>query len=456
MTATLFTVSIDQTSVLSGLTAIRSGLGVALPWVAWVVAGYSLGQMIALPTAGLFGARFPRKRIFLIAVAVFAVTGCAAAGAGNIYELIACRTIQGFAYGTLVPTATGIVSHYYGAGRKRAIALFTSAITTGAIIGPAVGSAVVLGPGWRALFLVSVLPLALAFAAGTALIGHTGAPGAAKALDVPGVLLLAATVLTATLAITVLGKGELPLAIMLALLAGPGVWLILRRSRRHCAPLIPAALLTGRHFGALNLTNLLFGAAAIGSNAMVPTYAQLRYGLGAAAAGTLLTVRAIGMAGSSTVTSLLIRRYGSRRPALAGLAGLVAGLLILVLPPPLGLPHYPWLLAAAGLSGVCAGLAAPGITVALLHVAPAQTATITGMRSMFRQTGSILAVSLTAAVAGLSADQGAAQACAFAVLAGLAALAFLFLRTVPEDAPADEAGNAEAGHEETGQAARAA
>ena len=56
-----------------------------------------------------------------------------------------------------------------------------------------------------------------------------------------------------------------------------------------------AAFLVGRGFGVMNLINFLFGAAVLGFAALVPLYAEHRYGLPPLDAGTLLTARAVGM-----------------------------------------------------------------------------------------------------------------------------------------------------------------
>ncbi len=45
----------------------------------------------------------------------------------------------------------------------------------------------------------------------------------------------------------------------------------------------------------MNLINFLFGASVLGFAALVPLYAQQRYGLPTLDAGTLLTARGVGV-----------------------------------------------------------------------------------------------------------------------------------------------------------------
>ena len=114
-----------------------------------------------------------------------------------------------------------------------------------------------------------------------------------------GVLLLGLTLLTAMLGIAYLGSGNAQVydpiflvAEVAALLFG---YLFVRHAKQHVAPFIPARFLVGREFGLMNGINFLYGAAVLGFAALVPLYAEQRYGLHALAAGTLLTARALGM-----------------------------------------------------------------------------------------------------------------------------------------------------------------
>src|SRR4051794_28029230 len=67
----LFMASMDQTIVATALGAIQHDLGAALTWSGWTITVFSLGQIIAMPLAGKLGDHFGRKRVFLVAVAVF-------------------------------------------------------------------------------------------------------------------------------------------------------------------------------------------------------------------------------------------------------------------------------------------------------------------------------------------------------------------------------------------------
>ena len=62
----------------------------------------------------------------------------------------------------------------------------------------------------------------------------------------------------------------------------------------------------------INGINVFYGACAFGIFSLVPLYAEIRYHLSPLAAGTLLSVRAIGMAVLSVSISLVLHRTGYR------------------------------------------------------------------------------------------------------------------------------------------------
>jgi MFS family permease len=115
----------------------------------------------------------------------------------------------------------------------------------------------------------------------------------------------------------------------------------------------------------------------------------------------------------------------------AGFSILIAGLVLMSMAPR-GLSPYAWLALAAGVTGVGMGMAVPAANNATLQLAPEQISSIAGLRGMFRQSGSIIAVSVTTAILARSADPGRAQAHAFLVFAGIILLAIPLILTIPD------------------------
>jgi EmrB/QacA subfamily drug resistance transporter len=428
----LFMASIDQTIVATALRAIQADLGAELTWSGWTITVYSLGQIIAMPMAGKLGDQFGRRRVFLVGISVFTTASLACGFANDIYLLVALRAVQAIGGGAFMPSATGIVADHFGRHRDRAVGMFTSIFPIGGIIGPILGGVIVTYFGWRTIFLVNVPIGVLLFVLSVKLIAESPRKPASR-IDVRGLALLATLMLATMYGLTNLDLGlASPWFLLPELLAVAAAVLFVRHTMRHREPFIPLRLLAGTGFGTMNLLNVLFGGAAIGFAALVPFYAQVRFGLDPLAGGTLLTARAIGMVAIAAMAVFALRRLGHRIPMVAGFATLAGGTLLMALPPLPGMSGYVWLSISAGITGIGMGVAVPASNNAGLQLAPDQLASIAGLRGMFRQSGSIIAVSVTTAVLANSSNPAGAQADAFVVLAVLLLASIPLIFTIPD------------------------
>jgi EmrB/QacA subfamily drug resistance transporter len=427
----LFMASMDQTIVATALKAIQSDLHAQLTWSGWTITCYSLGQIIAMPLAGKLGDHFGRKKVFLVAVVVFTTASLLCALAGNIYILVALRGIQALGGGGFIPSATGIIAEQYGPGRDRAVGMFTSIFPIGGILGPILGGVFVTYASWRAIFFVNVPIGAVLLFLGWRLIGET-ARKPVERIDVRGLVLLAFLMLTAMYGVTNVEHGlTSPLFLVPIACAVVLAVLFVRHTTRAHAPFIPMRLLRGKGFGAMNLLNLLFGGAAIGFGALVPLYAEERFHLDPLAAGTVLTARGVGVICIAALAVMTLRRLGCRIPMTVGFVLIMIGFTLMAFPPA-NANGYLWLMVAGGITGVGMGVAVPASNNAGLQLAPDQIASIAGLRGMFRQSGSIIAVSVMTAAAANSTNPGITQAHGFVVLSVLLLLAIPLIYTIPD------------------------
>jgi EmrB/QacA subfamily drug resistance transporter len=430
----LFMASVDQTIVATALPSIQRDLGAQVNWSSWTITVYALGQVMVMPLAGKIGDQFGRKQIFLGAAALFTAASLCCGLADNIYLLIVLRAVQAIGGGAFMPSATGIVAELFGKDRDRAVGLFSSIFPLGGIIGPILGGVFVTYWSWRGIFLVNI-PIGITLVVLGAIFIPEIARRPDRHLDVRGVVLLGITLLSAMLGIGYLGgAGGNPLSAYFLLpecVAVAGVTAFVRHSARAQSPFISLRFLTGRGFGVMNLLNFLYGSAVLGFAPLVPLYAQERYRLPVLAAGTLLTARALGMIATAGLSVYLLRRTGYRWPIAVGFTLCAVGLIGTAVSPH-GLSAYTWLACTTAICGVGMGISTPSSNNATLGLAPEHAAAVAGLRGMFRQSGAITAVSITAAIVARSADPGLAQAHVFVVFAAtlIAALPLVFL--VPE------------------------
>jgi EmrB/QacA subfamily drug resistance transporter len=422
--------SIDQTIVSTALGSLQHDLHSTINWSAWTITIYALGQILAMPVAGVLSDIYGRKRLFLSAVVLFTVASLCCGLSTNIYELVALRAVQALGGGCFMPSATGIVSDQFGPDRDRAIGMFTSIFPIGAIVGPILGGVFVAYWSWRGIFLVNV-PLGAVML----IFGLIVIPGSARRphqnLDIAGIALLGAGLLGVMLGIGCVGSGQLLLAGPMLVAGLAGLVIFIRHCNRAEHPFIAIGLLRERSFATMNVINFFSGAAVLGFSSLVPLYAQDRFGLAPLSAGTLLTARAVGMMAVAALATFALRRTGYRLPMVVGFAVTAVGTALLAAPNE-GMGPYLWLAMAAAVTGLGTGVSLPASNNATLQLAPARAASISGLRGMFRQAGGITGVSIASALVARSAHPGITLAWMFVVLAVVTVLMIPLVWTVPE------------------------
>lgn len=310
----------------------------------WIINGYLLAYVTAMPLAGRASDRYGTRRPFLAALALFAVGSAMAGSAQSLDELIAARVVQGFGGGALVPLATAAASHLFGErGRPRALGLVAALTFLGMAAGPFVGAAILqvarldpivrdvglsadlarlFAPAWRWVFYVNVpfalLALLYAWALGV------DSPLGRGRVDLVGAGSFAVGLAAGLAAITWLGSPDVPGGdtglVVIALVSVVALGLAVARGALLPEPFLEVRHFRDRTYSSAVLLSLLTGyglaTAIIGGAVFVdrvlyggPDVQRLALGAlaGATAAGAL-------------ASGFLVRLLSYRVSALAGLA----------------------------------------------------------------------------------------------------------------------------------------
>src|SRR3954471_6041714 len=91
----LFMTTLDNLVVTTALPVIRKDLQASLQGLEWTVNAYTLTFAVLLLTGAALGARFGRRRMFVVGIGIFTLGSIAAALAPTIDALIAARALQG-------------------------------------------------------------------------------------------------------------------------------------------------------------------------------------------------------------------------------------------------------------------------------------------------------------------------------------------------------------------------
>jgi EmrB/QacA subfamily drug resistance transporter len=183
----IFLDGLDVSMVGMSLPSIGADLGVSLASLQWVVTGYVLGYGGLLLLGGRTADLLGRRRVFLIALAVFAVVSMLSSLASNPELLIAARFVKGIAAAFTAPAALSIITTTFheGPDRNRALSIFTTCAASGFSMGLILGGALT-EVGWRWTFLMPgpVALIVLLFA--IKLIPNSPREESSGGYDVPG------------------------------------------------------------------------------------------------------------------------------------------------------------------------------------------------------------------------------------------------------------------------------
>ena len=434
----LLMMSIDSTIVATALHTLRRELHTSIDWAGWTITAYSLGFVIILPISGKLSEQYGSRRVFVGSVLAFTIASLCCGLADNIYVLVALRGLQAAGGAGFTPSATEIIVDHFGDARDRAVSLFGSIFSIGAMIGPIFGGLFVSYWTWRGVFLVNVpIGVAVVVLALRYVPRDRSRLGASPPrMDATGMALLGGGLLSGMLAVTYLAERNahawslefvIPLAIAIVAL-----WMFFRHISHGAYPFIAPRLISGSGFGAVNLVNALYGGVTSGVVALVPLYARNRYDINPLDSGTLLIAQGAAAIMLSVAAALALRRTGYRRPLYVGGVVIATGMLLLALSPVAGIPPYGWLAGAAFLVGLGRGANNPASRNAGLQLAPEHASTLAALRTMCMQIGTVITISIDTAILAGSDDPGRIQAWLFAAAAALLVVALPLITRVPE------------------------
>jgi MFS family permease len=434
----LLMMSIDSTIVATALHSLQHALQTSINWAGWTITAYSFGFVLMLPISGKLSERYGRRRVFLGSVVAFTAASLCCGLADNIYVLVSLRAVQAAGGAGFTPSATGIIVDHFGDARDRAVSLFGSIFSIGAMIGPIFGGLFVSYWTWRGVFLVNV-PIGVAvmlLALHYVPRDRQGLEGTRPRMDATGMALLGSGLLAGMFAASYLGERNAhawsPVFVVPLVIASVALWMFFRHINHSASPFIAPRLIHGSGFGAVNLVNGLFGGVTSGVIALVPLYATNRYGINALGSGTLLIAQGAAAIILSVGAALALRRTGYRPPLYVGGVFIAIGTMLLAFMPVAGIAPYAWLAGSTFLVGAGRGATNPASRNAGLQLAPEYSSTLAALRSMFMQIGSIITISIATAILATSDDPGRIQAWVYVMAAVLLVAALPLITRVPE------------------------
>ena len=384
---------LNSSMIAVALVAVHTDFHISIGTSTWLVSAFYLVGAVGQPLMGRLADLLGGRRVFLSGVVLAAIVCAVAPLSPSFGWLVAARAVQALATSTAFPAGLGLIRAASGHRvPASSLAVLSVAASTSAALGPTIGGLLLAQWGWQAIFLVNIpitltcIALALRWLPAPPP-ADTGGGGWAG-IDIPGVILFAAT-LTPILA-ALLSFGSVESWILLGVVPVAAILLAVRELR-YATPFFDIRLLM-RHPAMISVflqfaaTTFLFYSFFFG----LPIWLEQIGGYDPRAAG-LLVLPLTGIAVVVTpIASSMIGRVGTRVPLVIGSSFMLAGSLLMLTISP-GAPIWLILLSCFVL-GVPNGFNNLGLQGLLYGVTPPERISwAAGQFQTFRYVGATLA-----------------------------------------------------------------
>lgn len=154
---------LDSTMVNIAIDQLTKNFHTTLSIIQWAITGYVLALAIAVPIAGWLMNRFDGKKIFIGAVILFGVTSVLAGISWNVTSFIVFRLLQGFTAGIITPLMSTLLVKTAGPENiGRVMAIVSTPMIFGPILGPVLGGFIIQAASWRWIFFINVFIILIA------------------------------------------------------------------------------------------------------------------------------------------------------------------------------------------------------------------------------------------------------------------------------------------------------
>ncbi|MCM2416266.1 MFS transporter [Streptomyces sp. RKAG290] len=406
--------SLDLNIVFVALPDIGSDLGFPGQTQQLVVSAYVVFAGGFLLLGGRAADLLGRRRMFVLALTIYAVSSLAGGLAQSPEVIIAARAVQGIGGALLLPSTLSLINTLFEEGPKRnkALAVWGGAGASGLTVGALLGGILTESLGWPAVFYVNV-PLAGAVALAALAVIPRDVPRTEKRkFDLPGALTATGG---STLLVFALVEGPemgwtsatviAAFAVAAALLAT-----FAAVEARTKDPLMPFRLFRNRNLSVGITVTFLYMATFGTLPYFLTVLMQTVHGYSALQTGLAFLVPSVAIATGTQLGERLTTRLGTRTTLTAGFAIGAVGTAVLAL----GFDtDATYLTALPGLvlSGIGQGIVWTAMWIAAsTGVAPNEQGIANGMASTTLNIGNAIGLAVLTVIADIGTGGKAGEA----------------------------------------------
>lgn len=398
--------AIDMTVLNFALPAISRDLDPSGTQLLWIVDVYAFVIATLLITMGTLGDRIGRRKLLMWGIAGFGAASLLAAYSVSPVMLIVARALQGVAGATLMPSTLSLIKAMFPDKNElpRAIAVWISCYSLGAIIGPVLGGWLLEHFHWGSVFIINV-PVAVAVIVGGLLVLPESKATAPGRFDIAGAVLSMVALFGVVGALKAATAGLawwIPALLATAALLAAGALVAHLNNAPH--PLVDVRLLRDRAYAVSVVINAMSSFLLVGAMFYLTQYLQVVLGISPVHAGLLLMPGMVASMAATMITGEMVGRFSARPLLLIAITLAAAGLAMHVVEASGAWPAVSsgtgaqvWFAASFILLGVGSGMIDPVTNTIILGSAPPEQS---GAASALSETGYELGGAFGAAILG--------------------------------------------------------
>ncbi|HLT59658.1 MAG TPA: MFS transporter [Microlunatus sp.] len=323
LSGAIFLEGVDLSMMGVALPSIRADLDLSTPQLQWVMSAFVLGYAGFLLLGGRAADLFGRRRMFLVALAVFVAFSGVGGIASEGWLLITARFVTGLAAAFLTPAGLSIITTTFDEGRQRnqALLIYAGMAAAGFSLGMMVGGALT-AVHWRWVFFAPVIAATLLLLTAVRALPRAEERPAARSLrafDLAGAVTLTGAMLTLVLGLVRLHEAPAPQSLItFAAAAALGAAFVIIE-RRVPAPLIRFGILRSGSVVRANLVALLLVASFNSYQFILVLYLQELRHWSPLQTGLAMMILGLDAILAPTLTPRLVNRFGTARVITIGL-----------------------------------------------------------------------------------------------------------------------------------------
>ncbi|MGP9783999.1 MFS transporter [Glutamicibacter sp. AOP12-B1-11] len=348
-------VSVDNTVLSFAVPAISGALSPSGTQLLWIIDIYPLILAGLLVPMGFLGDRIGRRKVLLIGATGFALISALAAFATDAFQLVLARALLGIFGAMLMPATLSLIRNIFPDAKERrtAVAIWASAFSGGAVLGPIIGGLLLEHFWWGSVFLLAVPMLLPLLIGGLLLLPESKDPNPGR-VDPLSIVLVIFTLLPFVYAIKSFTTEPLYVVIgAVALSVASGVGFV-RRQLAAANPMIDVRLFSNAAFSGALTVNLIGVFSLVGFIYFVSQHLQLIAGHSPLDAGLLMTPGLVLTMVFGLVSVPLAARFGAPAIMVGGLMLSAVAYAVVVFAGSSG--DVFWLMAAFCVLGIGVGM----------------------------------------------------------------------------------------------------